>query len=294
MPNDLNTSPHTVLTTLKTGAYWGGGLLYYIHNDKFVQAFSTIIQSNISSSRFEEIGSLNSTAYTNNLYNNAYSVYEGSKNSIDLSKIKINDEKELLFFNQEVNAWKVGDFIKGYYRSHSLEGVVTEVTAITNPLYSQRFIPRDQAVNKSSIQKMIDTSLLESRHKPSILTTNETVDNSLIKVTIRVTANSSPSSDTTLRFGVVEKPALISWTAAKAEAESLGGRLAVLNTKEKNDIITIFNGNKWIGGSDAAKEGVFKWVNGEAVKQGYQNWESIASNLSTEYQEPNDGINTLE
>ncbi len=288
VPDNLNTSPHTVLTTLKTGAYWGGGLLYYIHNDKFVQAFSTIIQSNISSSRFEEIGSLNSTAYTNNLYNNAYSVYEGSKNSIDLSKIKINDEKELLFFNQEVNAWKVGDFIKGYYRSHSLEGVITEVTAITNPLYSQRFIPRDQAVNKSSIQKMIDTSLLESRHKPSILITNETVDNSLIKVKIRVTANSSPSSDTTLRFGIVEKPALISWATAKTEAESLGGRLAVLNTKEKNDAIPIFNGHKWIGGSDAAKEGTFRWINGEYVKQGYQNWESVPPT----HQEPNDGVNT--
>ena len=298
-PSNIDTSVHTVFTTLKTGAYWGGGLLYYLHYDKFAQAFSTVTQNtNTTTTRFEEIGSLNRSAYTNGLYNDSYEVYEGSRNSIDLSEIKIGDIKELLFFNQEVNAWKTGDFIKGYYKNHSLEGVVTEINFSNSPMYSTRFSYFGTAnllngigsVNESSIQKTIDTSLLEFRHRPFV--SADTVDNSLIKVKIRVTTNSSPTTITTDRFGVIEKPAFISWAAASAEAQSLGGRLAVLNTKEKNDVLPIFNGHKWIGGNDAAKEGRFRWINGEYVKQGYQNWESIPSNISPSFQEPNDGVNT--
>ena len=300
VPNDLDTATnHTVFSTIKTGAYWAGGLLYYLHNNKFVQTFSTITQSNSSSPRFEEIGSLNSSAYTNGFYNNSYGVYEGSYNSIDLSQIKTGDIKELLFFNQEVNTWQTGDFIKGFYRNHSMEGIITEINVSNNPMYSNTFVPNGLAnaiegiglINQNTIQKTIDTSKLEKKHRPLPLQFN-TIDNSLIKVKIKVTTNSSPKQVTTERFAVVEKPNGISWKNALIDAQSLGGRLAVLNTKEKNDIIPIFNGVKFIGGSDENQEGNFRWINGEYVKQGYQNWEFIPSNLSTSFQEPNDGINT--
>lgn len=301
VPSDITNSTHTVLTTLKTGAYWGGGLLYYLGNDKFVQAFSTVTQNpNTTTTRFEEIGSLNSAGYTNGLYNNNTGVYEGNYNSINLFQIKTGDVKELLFFNQEVNNWQTGDFIKGFYRTHSIEGIVTEIDVSNNPMYSRSFVTLDNNqtsitqglgfINQNSIQKTITTSNLEFRHRPFV--TADTADNSLIKVKIKVTANSSPTIDTTLRFGVIEKPALISWAAASTEAQSLGGRLAVLNTQEKNNIVPIFNGYKLIGGNDAAKEGTFRWINGEYVKQGYQNWESIPSNISPTFQEPNDGVNT--
>lgn len=286
-PSNIDTSVHTVFTTLKTGAYWGGGLLYYLHYDKFAQAFSTVTQNtNTTTTRFEEIGSLNASAYTNGLYNGSYGVYEGSRNSIDLSEIKIGDIKELLFFNQEVNAWKTGDFIKGYYKNHSLEGVVAEINASNNQMYSRQQAWQPTAVkivNENTIQKNINTSTLQPKHQPFGM---DGIDNALVKVKIKVTANSSPRAITINRFEVVEKPALISWTAASTEAQSLGGRLAVLNTQEKNNIITIFNGHKWIGGSDAAKEGTFRWGNGEYVKQGYQNWHY---SFNVNFQEPNDG-----
>jgi lambda family phage minor tail protein L len=300
VPSNITNSTHTVLTTLKTGAYWGGGLLYYLGNDKFVQAFSTVTQNtNTTTTRFEEIGSLNGSAYTNGFYNGSVGVYEGSSNSINLSQIKTGDIKELLFFNQEANAWKTGDFIKGYYKNHSLEGVVTEINFSNSPMYSTKWYGVGSlnmqngigTINENTIQKTITTSNLERRHRPN-WPDYETIDNSLIKVKIKVTANSSPTTITTDRFSVIEKPALISWAAASTEAQSLGGRLAVLNTLEKNNIVPIFNGYKLIGGNDAAKEGIFRWINGEYVKQGYQNWESIPSNISPTFQEPNDGVNT--
>jgi lambda family phage minor tail protein L len=289
VPNNITPNVHTVLTTLKTGAYWGGGLLYYLDGDKFVQAFSTVTQNpNTTNPRFEEIGSLNGSAYTNGFYNGSVGVYEGSSNSINLFQIKTGDIKELLFFNQEIGAWKTGDFIKGYYKNHSLEGVVTEINFSNDQMYSRKS-NAVQIVNENTIQKNINTSTLEQRHRTF---GSDSVDNSLIKVKIKVTANSSPTTITTDRFGVIEKPALISWTAASAEAQSLGGRLAVLNTLEKNNIVPIFNGYKLIGGNDVAKEGTFRWINGEYVKQGYQNWESIPSNISPSFQEPNDGVDT--
>lgn len=60
----------------------------------------------------------------------------------------------------------------------------------------------------------------------------------------------------------------ISWTAARAEAAAstyygLQGYLATITSMEEVQISTIqTQGAGWIGGSDAAKEGVWKWVTG--------------------------------
>jgi hypothetical protein len=67
-----------------------------------------------------------------------------------------------------------------------------------------------------------------------------------------------------------------SWTAAEAEATTLGGHLATINDQAENDFI--FNAfaalhpddDLWIGTSDAATEGQFEWVNGEATT--FTNW----------------------
>jgi phage-related protein len=295
-PTSLSNDTHTVFSTIKTGAYWGGSLLYYLHNKKFVQVFSTVNQGNSYSPRFEEIGSLNQVGYDGNGYylNSAYGVYEGSTNSINLSQISIGQVKELLFFNQEVGSWKVGDFIKGYYKNHSIEGIITEINSSRN--YSTKLEGYNiQAgvgiINKNSITKQINTTNFQAKHRP-LFPDYETADNTLIKVKIRVTANSSPTTDTTRRFEVVEKPAFIYWAAASTEAQSLGGRLAVLNTQEKNNIVPTFNGHKWIGGHDVTKEGTFRWINGEYVKQGYQNWEFIDASINPNFREPNDGFIT--
>ena len=65
----------------------------------------------------------------------------------------------------------------------------------------------------------------------------------------------------------------ISWNEAKEFAESVGGHLATITTKEENDwIVKTFppSYNYWLGGTDEAKDGEWKWVTGE--KWEYSSW----------------------
>ena len=57
----------------------------------------------------------------------------------------------------------------------------------------------------------------------------------------------------------------MTWTAAKADAESRGGYLATVTSSEENDrILASFSGIRlWLGGSDATSEGNWSWVTGE-------------------------------
>ncbi len=66
------------------------------------------------------------------------------------------------------------------------------------------------------------------------------------------------------------------WTAAEAEAITLGGHLVTINDQAENDFVfNTFahlhpNDDLWIGFSDAAVEGVFEWVSGEPIT--FTNW----------------------
>ena len=63
-----------------------------------------------------------------------------------------------------------------------------------------------------------------------------------------------------------------SWTNAKSFAESKGGHLATITSSGEQGILAENNviGHCWLGGSDAEKEGAWKWVTGE--KWNYTNW----------------------
>jgi hypothetical protein len=68
------------------------------------------------------------------------------------------------------------------------------------------------------------------------------------------------------------------WTASQAQALSLGGNLVTINDSAENSWVAstfLSYGGKsrdlWAGASDAATEGIFKWVNGEPFA--YSNWE---------------------
>ncbi|MDA7920062.1 hypothetical protein N9B36_05660, partial [Akkermansiaceae bacterium] len=75
------------------------------------------------------------------------------------------------------------------------------------------------------------------------------------------------------------------WQEAKADAETKGGRLAVLDTQAKIDAANAFiqpdDPGVWIGLTDEAQEGLWKWITGEPLT--VSNWyEGEPNNLGNE------------
>jgi PKD repeat protein len=91
-----------------------------------------------------------------------------------------------------------------------------------------------------------------------------TIGNRKISITL-IDADYLPSTQHFYRF--VTKPGIL-WTVAKAEAEStmyfgLKGYLATVTSQAENDFIRLkTKGVGWIGASDAAIEGEWRWVTG--------------------------------
>src|SRR6185436_15709629 len=85
------------------------------------------------------------------------------------------------------------------------------------------------------------------------------------------------------------------WTAAEAEAVSLGGHLATVNDATENEWIRVtfsnFGGvgrDAWIGLTDVAQEGAWVWINGEPVT--YFNWNSGEPNNGAGYYPQEDQV----
>lgn len=77
------------------------------------------------------------------------------------------------------------------------------------------------------------------------------------------------------------------WTASQAEAVKLGGNLATIrNSAEQDWVYATFstfggtNHNLWIGLADLGRDGVYRWVSGEAVN--YTNWASTEPSAGSE------------
>lgn len=69
------------------------------------------------------------------------------------------------------------------------------------------------------------------------------------------------------------------WSGARTDAESRGGRLAVLNTEEKNNKVpTQTQSSLWIGATDTGVEGTWRWINGTLLNDGYTNWSAFEPN----------------
>jgi hypothetical protein len=76
------------------------------------------------------------------------------------------------------------------------------------------------------------------------------------------------------------------WTAAEAEAVSLGGHLVTINNAAEHQWLGGFHDlgvpildSLWIGLNDAAREGVFVWASGQRVT--YTNWAPGEPNNAT-------------
>jgi hypothetical protein len=63
-------------------------------------------------------------------------------------------------------------------------------------------------------------------------------------------------------FYVINKESGITWANASGEATSMGGRLAILDSAEKNNRVPQHNYPMWIGANDSGTEGTWKWLNG--------------------------------
>lgn len=68
---------------------------------------------------------------------------------------------------------------------------------------------------------------------------------------------------------------VLTWSDAKARCEALGGHLVTITSASEQNIVNLLTGKGmrpayWIGLTDAAKEGTFRWVTGESLS--YTNW----------------------
>ncbi len=96
----------------------------------------------------------------------------------------------------------------------------------------------------------------------------------------------SPNAPNIIEFGghfyqVV--PSAVTWQAARDAASALGGHLPIVNSTEENQFLfatynstgatNLLHGDSfWLGATDEALEGIWRWIDGTPVEGGYQNW----------------------
>ena len=76
---------------------------------------------------------------------------------------------------------------------------------------------------------------------------------------------------------------LLNRADALANCESMGGRLAILDTQTKfDDAVAVKPNSKscWIGGQDFDSDSIYRWDDGSLVSDGYQNWQAGHSSIA--------------
>ena len=82
-------------------------------------------------------------------------------------------------------------------------------------------------------------------------------------------------------------PETLSWHEAKQKCQQLGGRLAVIRSREENDLVKNLVGGQiadwegvWLGATDETKEGRWQWIDGSDLK--FKFWSTLGK-------QPNNG-----
>lgn len=70
-------------------------------------------------------------------------------------------------------------------------------------------------------------------------------------------------------------PDVVSWTEARAQCEHMGGRLAIVTSKEQNETLAKLvqeagKADAWLGATDEVTEGSWVWIDGSPLT--YSNW----------------------
>ena len=101
-------------------------------------------------------------------------------------------------------------------------------------------------------------------------------DNGNTEIAIEIPSDALVFNNHYYKFYILE----YDWDSAEFFCEKMGGHLVTITSAEENSFVNgLSQGqNIWLGGTDTATEGVFKWVSGETFM--YTNWSSG---------EPNDG-----
>jgi hypothetical protein len=93
----------------------------------------------------------------------------------------------------------------------------------------------------------------------------------------KITSNSI-SIDNFNKFEIIYSGGLMTWTQAYNDAIAKKGRLAILNTRDKNADIEFHENPLWIGATDEyvssseADELKWQWVDGSLLSDSYTNW----------------------
>ena len=167
----------------------------------------------------------------------------------------------------------------------TVESTDTENAAIAGADYQARtgtLTFADDQTQGSIFIPIVDDTLTEGAESLGFVIDNVNGGATLLAPrTASITINDNDSDDNNDNSDVftyegnqyVLTTAAANWTAAQAEAESLGGNLVTINSAAEEAWLKQTFGDEerlWIGLNDATTEGQFEWVSGEELD--YINW----------------------
>lgn len=199
------------------------------------------------------------------------------------SKVLINNQEILgidsinISYSQESNILKPLGYSKGIT---SQEGDTKKTVSI-----SRNLIYKDPILNYTGVSKIYGSIMYGENNDKYYTFENAYLTEYMVNCAVgsipKVTCNFSvfgdvSSEDLLLNSGFQLIYGSYTWDEAVIDAQKRGGRLAILNTEDKNNEVPPYDQSMWIGGSDANLEGIWKWIDGSLIDDegSYSNWDT--------------------